>query len=85
MYEVTITTADISYAASDSNFYYTFTGTEGETEEYLANAPDSDDRQLGETDTWTFNDGADIGRFLCIRIRMDGADGWFFNSVGQMI
>ncbi|XP_063690486.1 uncharacterized protein LOC134823063 [Bolinopsis microptera] len=81
-YKVTIRTSDIPNAGSDSDFYYTFLGNKGSTEEKKAD--NSNDRQKGETDTWTFSDSADIGEFRCILIRMDGldgSDGWILKRI----
>ena len=77
---MTIRTSDIEDAGSNSNFYYTFLGTKGSTAEIKADNY-GNDRQRGETDTWTFSDSADIGEFRCILIRMDGSDGWIFDNV----
>ena len=79
-YEVTIQTSDINFAGSDSSFYYTFIGTKGSTSEHLANA-NGNDMESGQSNTWTFSDSANIGRFDCIKIRMDGSDGWHFEKV----
>ena len=77
---MTITTSDIEDAGSDSWFYYTFIGTKGNTDEYAADNV-GNDRERGATETWTFEDSADIGDFRCLRIRMEGTDGWHFDSV----
>ena len=77
---MTITTSDIDHAGSDDAFYYTFIGTKGNTNEYMA-----DHRERGATETWTFEDTADIGDFRCLRIRMEGSDGWDFDSVSHIL
>ena len=77
---MTIRTSDIEDAGSDSYFYYTILGTKGSTAENEADNS-GNDRQRGETDTWTFSDSTDIGEFRCIFIRMVGSDGWIFKKV----
>ena len=81
---MTITTSDIDHAMSNSAFYYTFIGTKGNTNEYMADNA-GDDRLRGATETWTFEDSADIGDFQCLRIRMEGTDGWHIDSVSGTI
>ena len=78
---MTIQTSSISYAGTNSAFYYTFVGSKGTTSEYKADAP-GDDREPGHVNTWIFTDATDIGQFQCLRIRMDGKDAWHFEEVG---
>ena len=80
---MTIQTSDIDDAGSDSSFYFTFKGTKGKTSEHLADK--EDDMQVGQSNTWIFTDSANIGRFECIKIRMDGGDGWHFKEVQDSI
>ena len=77
---MTIQTSDVEDADTNSEFYYTFIGSKGNTSEHHADAVG--DRQKSKTDTWAFTDSADIGVFKCILIRMDGTDGWHFKEVG---
>ena len=77
---MTIQTSDIEHADSNSSFYYTFVGTKGMTSEHLADN-EGKDMQVGKVDTWTFTDSADIGEFMCVKIRIDGTDGWYFDKV----
>ena len=80
-YQVTIQTSSIAYAGTNSAFYYSFVGSKGRTSEYKADAA-GDDREPGHVNTWLFTDTTDIGKFECLRIRMDGSDGWHFEEVG---
>ena len=50
------------------------------TSEHLADN-EGKDMQVGKVDTWTFTDSADIGEFMCVKIRKDGTDGWYFDKV----
>ena len=70
----------MKHAGSDSDFYYTIIGSNGETIEYDADN-DGDDRKRGNEETWTFDDDTDIGKFRCIFIKMDGRQGWYFKKV----
>ena len=81
---MTTHTRDAEDAGSDSWFYYTLTGTRGQTAEYRADNL-GNDRRRGATETWTWHDSTDIGEFRCIRIRMSGNDGWGFDWVIYII
>ena len=82
LYEITVLTSDISSAGSDSAFYYSIVGTKGQTGEHKADNIGSD-RVQARSDTWKISDDADIGEFKCLRIRMDGHDGWHINTVSN--
>ena len=79
-YEVKTVTSNEQFAETDDECYYTITGTRGKTAEYKADNP-GDDRELGQTDTYTFTDNTDIGEFRCVSIRSGGSDGWGFTEV----
>ena len=81
-YKVTIVTSADTSSGSNSDFFYKFIGTTGQTEEHLADNP-GDDRNNGGTDIWNFSDNADIGEFWCIFIRMVGTDGWLIDTVNS--
>ena len=67
-------------ANSDDGFYYTIIGTRGSTTEYNTDNA-GDDRELGQTDTYTITDDTDIGEFRCVSVRLEGTDGWFITEV----
>ena len=52
VYEISITTSTSADSKSDSTFFYTVEGTEGNTAEFKADLQDYNDRQSGATDTW---------------------------------
>ena len=56
-----------------------------QTSTWLTTLVVGDDRERGATETWTFEDTADIGDFRCLRIRMEGSDGWDFDSVSHIL
>ena len=82
LYEITVLTSAISSAESDSAFYYSIVGTKRVTGEHKADNVGSD-RVRARTDTWKISDDADIGDFKCLRIRMDGSDGWHIDTVSN--
>ena len=67
-------------ADSDDDFYYTIIGTRGSTPEYNTDNV-GDDRELGQTDTYTITDNTDIGEFRCVSVRIKGSDGWLITEV----
>jgi uncharacterized protein (UPF0248 family) len=79
-YKITTVTKDSYGAGTDSDFYYTITGTKGKTAEYVTDNP-GNDRQRGGKDTYTITDDTDIGNFRCVSIRAAGGDGWLFTEV----
>ena len=82
LYEITVLTSDITDAGSDSAFYYTIVGTQGQTGEHRADNI-GNDRVRARSDTWKISDDTEIGEFKCLRIRMDGHDGWYINTVSN--
>ena len=78
-YEVSLLTTNIYWAGTGSDIFYTFVGLKGSTLEH----PAPGDRYLGELDTLTFTDDTDIGKFICLNIRMDGSDAWHIQEVAH--
>ena len=76
-YKVVIRTSEHKHAGSDSDLYYSFVGTKGNTSEYKAIGV----RRSGRVNTWVFTDNTDIGEVKCISIRMVGGNGWIFTEV----
>jgi len=78
-YKVVVKTADVSDAGTDSWVYLTITGTKGHTtEKGLDNT--GNDMPRGGTDVYNL-DLEDVGKFKCIKFRLDGKDGWMPESV----
>ena len=75
-YTITTITSMDYFAESEDDFYYTIIGTRGSTSEY-----NTDDRELGQTDTYTITDDTDIGEFRCVSVRLEGTDGWLITEV----
>ena len=80
-YKVSIRTGSGQHDGSDSDFFYTFIGTRRTSPEFKADIEEYDDREIDQLDEWSFTVSQDLGQFKCIRIRIDGGDGWRFYKV----
>ena len=78
-YKVSLLTTNIYFGGTGSDIFYTFVGLRGSTPEH----PAPGDKYLGELDTLTFTDNTEIGKFICLNIRMDGSDAWHIQEVEQ--
>ena len=77
---MTTYTSDIDLAGTDDSVYLSIIGSSGKTSEYEADNP-GNDAERGKEDTYTFTDSADIGKFRCVFIRLDGFDAWHIDKV----
>ena len=80
-YKVSLLTTNIYFGGTGSDIFYTFVGLRGSTPEH----PAPGDKYLGELDMLTFTDNTDIGKFICLNIRMDGSDAWHIQEVEHCI
>jgi cytolysin (calcineurin-like family phosphatase) len=70
-YKVRIKTGKDGVGGTDANIYISFTGPNGQTEEYLLDKSGYNDFEAGDDDEYTLNNVLDVGTIKAFKIRSD--------------
>ncbi|MGG0754965.1 PLAT/LH2 domain-containing protein [Brevibacillus laterosporus] len=82
-YAVTIKTADVKDAGTNSNIYLTLNGSDGTSPRVLLDLPGYDDFEPGDNDTYYISASRHLGEIRSITVYSDGSgykSGWFPTS-----
>lgn len=83
-YAITVKTADVKDAGTNSNVYVTLNGANGSSAETLFDKPGYDDFERGDIDTYYISANKDLGEIKSITVRLDGSSknkqAWFPTS-----
>lgn len=80
IYALTITTADVEDAGTNSNIYAQLIGTDGSSPQVLLDRPGYNDFERGATDTYYISADQNLGTITSIKMYTDGTGykpGWF--------
>ncbi|MDN9012880.1 PLAT/LH2 domain-containing protein [Brevibacillus laterosporus] len=80
IYALTITTADVEDAGTNSNIYAQLIGTGGSSPQVLLDRPGYNDFERGATDTYYISADQNLGTITSIKMYTDGTGykpGWF--------